>query len=208
MRERWPDERRSVAPNQRWLLSSLRVLRGIELLLVISCSPSARPRSPCVFAPRLPDKAQDGAALEHLLGHEILERGHLHCLIRDLVGKVRGHDNNSFAIANDHIAGKDRRIAAADRPIDLDRLMQREVGRSRRTVVIRGERKLSQLRRVAKAAVRDDPGAAADHEAGYQDGACGSSTSILAAVDDEHGSHRPLLDRHPLRMVTIAKDTM
>src|SRR5271166_4363243 len=123
-------------------------------------------------------KAENGTTLEHLLRHEILESGHLDCLVRDLVSEVRGNDHNSLAVANDHIAGKDRRITAADGPIDLDRLMQGEVGRSRGTIMVGREGELSQLRRVAKAAVRDDAGAAADHEPGDQDRAGGSGAGV------------------------------
>src|SRR5580693_2090913 len=101
MRERWPNERRSVAPNQRWLLSSLRVLRGIALLLVISCSPSAKLRSPCVFAPRLPDKAPvwSGPLAPPRSRNPQTRSSPLSR--PELVGEVRGDDNNSFAVAND-----------------------------------------------------------------------------------------------------------
>ena len=82
---------------------------------------------------------QDAAALADLLGDEILERGHLDGLVGDLVGEMRGDHDDAVAVAEDDVAGKHRRVAAADRHVDLDRLMQRQVGRRARAVVIGGK---------------------------------------------------------------------
>ena len=55
------------------------------------------------------------AALAHLLGDEILERGHLDRFVGDLVGEMRGDHDHAVAVAEDDVAGKHRRVAAADR---------------------------------------------------------------------------------------------
>src|SRR4029453_5213648 len=81
-------------------------------------------------------EAEDGAAAANLLGDEILERGHLDRLVGDLVGEVRGDHDDAVAVAEDDIAGKPWRVAAADRDVDLDGLVQREVGRRAGAVVI------------------------------------------------------------------------
>src|SRR5712664_3167940 len=72
---------------------------------------------------------EDRAALADFLGDKILERGHLEGLVGDLVGEMRGDHDHAVAVAENDIAGKYRRVAAADRTVDLDRLMQREIGR-------------------------------------------------------------------------------
>ena len=45
---------------------------------------------------------------EHLLGGEVLERGHLHGLGRDLVGQVRRDHHHALAVADDDVAREDR----------------------------------------------------------------------------------------------------
>src|SRR5712672_404973 len=101
-------------------------------------------------------EAEDRAALADLLGDKILERGHLDRLIGDLVGKVRGDHDHAVAVAENDVAGKYRRIAAADRDVDLDRLMQGQVGRRARPAVIGGEAKFGDFGGIAKAAIGDD----------------------------------------------------
>src|SRR6266446_6516503 len=55
----------------------------------------------------------------------IIERSHLDCHVGDLISQMRGDHDHAVAVAEKHIAGKHRRVAAADRHVDLDRLMQR-----------------------------------------------------------------------------------
>ena len=45
-------------------------------------------------------------------------------LVREFVRQVRRDNDDPFGVANDDVAREHRRIAAADRPIDLDGLMQ------------------------------------------------------------------------------------
>jgi hypothetical protein len=70
-------------------------------------------------------KPENRAALPHLFGNKILERRHLERLIGDLLSEMRGDHDQTVAITQNHIAGKHRRVAASDRNVDLDRLMQR-----------------------------------------------------------------------------------
>ncbi len=56
-------------------------------------------------------------------------------LVGDLVGEMGGDHDDAVAVAEDHVAGKHRRVAAADRNVDLDRLVQGEVGRRARAMV-------------------------------------------------------------------------
>jgi hypothetical protein len=69
-----------------------------------------------------------------------------------------GDHDHALAIAHHDVAGPDRRVAAADRHIDVDRLVERQVGRRGGAMVIGGDRQLGDLRAVAKAAVGDDAG--------------------------------------------------
>src|SRR6266704_6243477 len=77
-------------------------------------------------------KPEDRAAVADFFRSKILERRHLKRLVSDLVGEMRGDHDHAVAVAENDIAGKYRRIAAADRTVDLDRLMQREIGRRAR----------------------------------------------------------------------------
>ena len=90
-------------------------------------------------------KPEDRAALADLLGDEILERRHLEGFVGDLIGKMRGDHHHAVAVAQDDVAGKHRRIAAADRHVDFDRLVQREVGRRARPVVKGGKAEFGDL---------------------------------------------------------------
>ena len=150
-------------------------------------------------------EAEDAAALADLLGDEILERGHLEGLIGDLIGEMRRDHDHAVAVAENDVAGKHRRVAAADRHVDLDRLMQRQVGRRARAVVIGGKAELCDLGGIAKAAVGDDAGDAALHQPRHQDGAGGRRAGILAAVHHQHRAGRAILDRLALRMGAVAK---
>src|ERR1700751_2890576 len=84
-------------------------------------------------------KAEDRAAVVHFRCHKILECCHLERFVCDFIGEVRGDHDDAVAIAEDDVPGKHRCIAAADRAIDLDRLMQGEVGRRARPLAIGGK---------------------------------------------------------------------
>ena len=101
---------------------------------IVGFSPDLKVFSRLIFRRRV--EANDSAALQNFLGHKILKGGHLDCFIRDLISQMRWHDHNSLRIANDDVARKDRSIATADRSIYLDCLMQREVGRGCRPIVV------------------------------------------------------------------------
>ena len=58
---------------------------------------------------------ENAAAGLHLFGDEILERGHLEGFVGDLLGEMRGDHDHAVAVAEDDVAGKHRRVAAADR---------------------------------------------------------------------------------------------
>src|SRR5438477_131087 len=92
------------------------------------------------------------------------------------------------------------RIAAADRHVDVDRLVQREVGRRAGPLVIGGEAQPRDLGRVAEAAVGHHARDATLHQPRHQDRAGRGRTRVLAAVDDQHGAGRAILDRLALRM--------
>ena len=79
-------------------------------------------------------------------------------------------------------------VAAADRHVDVERLMQGQVGRRGRAVVVGGNGEPRDLRRVAKAAVGHDAGDAALHQPRDQDRAGRGGARVLAAVDHEHGA--------------------
>ena len=86
-------------------------------------------RNPSASARRSRDRGRRSSGPSDLFGNEILERRHLDGLVGDLVGEVRGDHDHAVAVAENDVAGKHRRIAAADRHVDVDRLMQGEVGR-------------------------------------------------------------------------------
>src|SRR6202000_1230153 len=73
-------------------------------------------------------KPENAAAGLHLFGDEILERGHLEGLVGDFLGKLGRNHDHAVAVAEDDVAGKYRRVATADRTVDLDRLMQLRLG--------------------------------------------------------------------------------
>ena len=82
---------------------------------------------------------------------------------------MRRDDDAAVGVADDHVARPYRRVAAGDRHVGVDRLMQGQVGRRGRALVERRDREPRDLGRVAKAAVGDDAGDAALHQARHQD---------------------------------------
>ena len=115
-------------------------------------------------------------------------------------------DDDALGIADHDIAREDRDIAAADRPIDLDGLMQGQVGRGGRAIVIGREGQFRDLVGIAEAAIGDDAGDAALHQARDEDAAGGSRARVLAAIDHHHRPGRAILDRLALRMGAILED--
>ena len=150
----------------------------------------------------------DSVAMIVLEGEQPLgdrERAYYEGLVRDLVGEVGRDHDDAVAITENHVTGKHWRVAAADRNVDLDRLMQGEIGRRARPVMKRREAEPRDLGRVAEAAVGDDAGAAALHQPRHQDRTGRRRARILAAVHHQHRAHGTILDRLALRMRTIAE---
>src|SRR5438309_3300238 len=81
-------------------------------------------------------QAEDRASSQHFLGHEVFERRHLDRLLGDLIREMRWNDNDTFRVANDDVAREYRRIAASNRNIDVERLVNRQVGGPGRTMMI------------------------------------------------------------------------
>ena len=118
---------------------------------------------------------------------------------------MRRDNDDAVTVAKDHIAGKNRRVAAADSHVDLDRLMQCEIGRRTWPVMIGGKAEFCDLGRIAKAPIGDDASDAALHQPGHQYRARGRRAGILAAVHHQHRTWRTILDCPALRMASIAK---
>ena len=148
-------------------------------------------------------ESKNAAALADFLGDEILERGHLDRFVGDLVGEMGGDDDDAVAIPQNDVAWKHRRIAATDGHVDLDRLMQGEIGRRRRAMVIGGNAEPGDLGGVAKTSIGDDAGDAALHQPRHQDRAGRGRARVLAAVHHQHAACRAILDRLALRMGVI-----
>src|SRR6218665_2998792 len=64
-------------------------------------------------------QAEDGTALEHHFLHEVFEDRHLGGFGVEFVGPMGRKDDHAFRVADDHVAGKHRRIAAAYGPVDV-----------------------------------------------------------------------------------------
>src|SRR6202007_2273039 len=88
----------------------------------------------------------------------------------------------------------------------FDRLVQREVGGGRGAMVVAGDVQLGDLRGVAEAAVGDDAGDAADHQAGEEDAAGGGGAGVLAAVHHQDGAGGAFLDGAALGLGVVAED--
>ena len=119
--------------------------------------------------------------------------------------RLRGDDHDAVAVAQDRVAGKDRRVAAADRHVDVDRLVQGEVGGRAGPLVIGREAQPGDLRRIAEAAVGHHARHAAPHQPRHQDRAGRRRARVLAAVHHQHGAGRTILDRLALRMAAVAE---
>ena len=84
-------------------------------------------------------KADDRAALVHFFYNEILERGHFDGLSGDLVGEVGRDDDHTIAVADYDVARKYRCVTAADGNVDVDGLMDGQVGGGGRAMMERGD---------------------------------------------------------------------
>ena len=115
-------------------------------------------------------QAKNRAALLHLVRHEVLERGHLDGLIGQLVGEMSGKHDHAFCITDDDVTRKYRGVASADRHVDVDRLMKRQVSGWGGPMMVGGNRKLRDLCRVAEASVGHDAGNPALHETRHEYG--------------------------------------
>ena len=119
----------------------------------------------------------------------------------------RGDDDDAFAVADQHVAREDRRVAAADRLVDVDAPgagsgwsaptggCGRRGCRARRSPAL--SRKPPSVTtpatpRIFRRATRMRAGR--------------GRAGILAAVEDQHGAGRAFLDRHALRMRRVAED--
>jgi hypothetical protein len=89
--------------------------------------------------------------------------------------------------------------------VDVDRLVHGQVRRRRRTMMISRDRQPGDLRRIAESAIGHDAGDAALHQPRDEDRPRRRGARVLAAVDDQDGARRTLLDRLALRMRTIAE---
>jgi hypothetical protein len=113
---------------------------------------------------------------------------------------------DALAVADHDISRIDRDVAAGDRQVEVDRVMADQVRRRGRMGVVGREWEVRDLRRVAKPAIGDDAGAAALPESGEQDAAGRGGRTVLAAVDDEDGARRALLDPLALRVRAVFED--
>src|SRR5947208_6977063 len=150
-------------------------------------------------------QAEDRASSQHFLGHEIFERRHLDRLLRDLVREMRWNDNDTFGIADDDVAGEYRRIAASDRNIDVERLVNRQVGGPSGTMMVGGYGKFRDIRRIAKTAVSYHARYGSLHQARDEERAGGGRARVLSAIDDQHRTGWTLFHGLSLRVLSIAE---
>ncbi len=118
---------------------------------------------------------------------------------------MRRNDDHALGVPDHDVAWKNRRVAAADRHIDVDGLVQRQIGRRRGTFVIGRNGQPGDLVRVAEAAVRHDARDASHHEPRHEDRAGRGGARVLLAVDDEDGARRAFLDGLALRMGAVTE---
>jgi hypothetical protein len=113
-------------------------------------------------------------------------------LVGDLIGEMRGDNNNSLTVPDDDIAGK---TGASPQPIGpLISIAWCSVSWSELPVGCgTREGKLSKLRRVAKTAVRNDPAQPRTMSRDIRMEPA-EAARVFATVDDEHGPGRTLLD--------------
>jgi hypothetical protein len=116
-----------------------------------------------------------------------------------------GNHHHAFGITHHHVARPYGCVAAADGPVDVDRLVQRQVGRCAGPLVVGRDVQSRNLGAVAKAAVGDHAGHAAFHQPGDEDAAGRRGACVLAAVDHEHRAGRAFLHRLALRVTSVVE---
>ena len=118
---------------------------------------------------------------------------------------MRRNDNDTFRVAQHHVARKYRRIAASDRYVDVDRLVDRQVGRCSGTMMIGGYGELRDIRRIAKTAVGHYARDPSLHKARDEDRPGGGRARVLPAIDNQHRTRWTLLHRPALRVPAISE---
>ena len=117
-----------------------------------------------------------------------------------------GDDDHAVAVADDDVTGKHGGVAAADRHVDVDGLVQGEVGGGGGALVERGETEGGDLGGVPEAAIGDDSGGATDHEPGDEDVAGRGGAGVAAAVDHHDVARRAFLDGEALGVGGVLED--
>jgi hypothetical protein len=151
-------------------------------------------------------KADDGFASLDLLKHEILETFHSRAFVGDFVCEMRRYDHHAVTVAQHHIAGKHRDIAAGDRHVDIEGLVKRQVGRRRRCCMVGRHVQRGNSCGIPKATVGDDAGRATKRQPGNQDRAGRGGARILAGIHHQNLAGRAGFHRDPLRVLGITED--
>ena len=84
-------------------------------------------------------ETRDRLAGPHAFRHEVLKDRHLVGFLGDRVGDAGGDHDHAVSVADDDVAREDRGVAAADRDLRVDRLVEGEVGGGGGALVERGE---------------------------------------------------------------------
>src|SRR5215467_3932916 len=138
-----------------------------------------------------------------LLGDELLHDFLLGGIAGNFLGEVLGHDDHALAIADDHVTGKHGDAAAADRHVQVDSVMNRQIeGRAAPGTEYWKIHRCDRLA-VAQSAIGDNAGGAAHLEPREQNTAAGCCAGIAAAIHDQDLTRRHGLDRLALRVLRI-----
>ena len=102
--------------------------------------------APHLFAPslkinrrlrvRIGIQAHGRSTFFDFLCHKILKYRHFNRFIRQLLGEMGRQHQHAIRITHDHITRKNGRITTADRDINIDRMMVREICRGGRALMI------------------------------------------------------------------------
>ena len=120
---------------------------------------------------------------------------------------LRNHDD-AFVVADDDVAGIDRDAAAADRHVEVDRVVVDEVERRASAGAVDREIHRRDGAAVAHRSVGDEPRRAAHLEARRQDLAARGDAGFAAAVEHQHVPGRHALDGLALRMLGVLEALM
>ena len=124
----------------------------------------------------------------------------------DLVGQVPGDHHNALVVTDQDVAGEHRHSAAGDRQLGIDRVVDRLVGGRVWRAGVGGDVHLGDGRRIAKAAVGDDPGSTSGDHASGQDVAHCPGPLVTSRVDHQHVSWPHRFDRQSLGVLRIVED--